>query len=520
MEQTSVLIAGAGPTGLMLGAHLARFGVDFRIIDPKRGPTRESRALAVQARSLEAYQQIGLAERAVADGEIMSGMNFFAGGKLRRRIPLGDIGKELSPYPFVLILEQSKNESLLSTHLSDRGQTIDWGWELRHLESDADGVSVFAQDADGAERTYRADYVVGADGASSAVRHALGLEFPGGTYNQLFFVADLRIEGDIPETEGSIFFSKSHFALIFPMAGQRHFRLVGIAPRTETGDAPSFEAVRETSLAALPPGTRLDTPNWFSTYVVHHRSVQSFCEGRIMLAGDAAHVHSPAGGQGMNTGLLDAQNLAWKLAMVVKQQARPTLLDTYHDERWTFAQRLLATTDRAFQAATSPALGPRLLREHVLPNVLALGLRINRVRRFLFGTVSQTGIEYQNSSLSSGGALGPLLAAGDRFPWIDLKLANGQVKSSFDLFADPGWTALSFSSSGTAQSKLTSSLADLQKSLSISVYGHVVQAADETWNRALAGRVVLVRPDTYVGHIGRDISARALTAYFRDHVVG
>lgn len=179
MERTPVLIVGAGPTGLMMAAQLARYGVSFRIVNPKSGPTRESRALVVQARTMEAYQQIGIADQAVDEGQIMTGMNFHVEGQHRRRIPLSDIGQGVSPFPFALIYEQSKNEALLGRHLERQGIEIDWGWCLEAMAEKENGIETTIVDSQGKNTVLHADYVVGADGASSRVRHLLGSEFPG-----------------------------------------------------------------------------------------------------------------------------------------------------------------------------------------------------------------------------------------------------------------------------------------------------------------------------------------------------
>jgi len=501
-----------------MAAQLARYGVSFRIVDPKFGPTRESRALVVQARTLEAYQQIGIADRAVAEGQIMTGMNFHVNGRHRRRIPLSEIGDGLSPFPFALIYEQSKNEALLGHHLEQQSIEIDWGWRLEAMTEKENGIESTIVNSEGKSTVLHAEYVVGADGASSRVRHLLGSTFSGGTYNQLFFVADLKIDGDIPQTEGSIFFGGAGFALIFPMVGERHFRLVGLAPRDRVGDDPTFDDVKGNALQLFPKGTSFCEPEWFSTYVVHHRSVPAFRVGRSFLIGDAAHVHSPVGGQGMNTGLLDAQNLGWKLAMVLKGQAAPTLLDSYHDERWAFAQVLLSTTDQAFQAATSPSILARLLREHGFPNLLGVVLRINRARRFLFSRISQTGIEYRDSPLSHGQAKTKALQAGDRFPWIELKMEDKSLMSSFDLFQAPGWTAICFAANKKASRAAHEACEAVAHNLNIDLHFHAAQPNDRHWRRALSGTLVLVRPDTFVGCISRDMTEDTIAAYFRNHV--
>jgi 2-polyprenyl-6-methoxyphenol hydroxylase-like FAD-dependent oxidoreductase len=513
-QQTPILIVGAGPTGLLAACELAQAGADFMIIDGKDGPTRESRALAVQARSLEAYERLGVAGRAVAEGYKMRAMNFHANGKHRRRVPLGDIGEGLSPFPYMLILEQSKNEEILVARLEELGHQVRWGVQLQDLKTTKRNACAEVTTPEGAA-SIEADWLVAADGAGSTVRKSMSLNFPGGTYETLFYVADLQIEGDIPHTEGSIFFAREGFALIFPMDGQRRFRLVGIAPTRLAGEKAKPDAFNEEIKKILVRDVKLGEPNWFSVYPVHHRSIEQFRVGRVLLAGDAAHVHSPAGGQGMNTGLIDAQNLGWKLALVSNGRADARLLDSYHAERYPFAQRLLHTTDQAFAAATSSKPVGAWFRTNVVPSLMGLVLRTTFGRRFLFGTISQTGVNYRGVGVSQdNGHASKACRAGDRFPWISVTdVGSGDALKSHDLLNHDGFTLLDF---GAPKGEDADAFArGVSAATGVEFRSHRLDCGDEDMRKAVSGRLFLVRPDSHIAFSDDVFNAKRLKTYLK-----
>ncbi len=511
--RSQVVIVGAGPTGLMAACQLARFGVDFRIIDSKSGPTRESRALVVQARALEVYQQLGIADRAIERGYIMPAMNIHANGKRRARVPLGDIGGPLNPFPFLLVLEQSQNEELLYEHLRSLGHDVTWNCEFTGLTQSDTQVTVTFQGADGASETTEADYLIAADGASSPIRRALDIPFGGGTYNERFYVADLQIEGDIPHTEGSIFFAKEGFALALPMDGEKHFRLVGAVPKYADTETPTFDDVRRDLDPIFQRSLTFGEPNWFSSYTVHHRCVENFQSGRVFFAGDAAHIHSPAGGQGMNTGLLDAQNLAWKLALVARGSAQPSLLETYNEERLPFAQRLLQTTDRAFQAGLSRNPLLVFLRLRVFPNLIRLGMRFGGTRRLFFDTISQIGITHRGHSLAvNHGTQQDRLRAGDRFPAFEVEVQR-KACSTVGLIRDPGFHVIDFAPPGRTRQN-AQACAATAKDLNVPLTYKEAICLDAEWREDVEGRTYLVRPDMYVGLASTALTQEQLLDYF------
>lgn len=512
-SQTPVLIVGAGPTGLMAACQLARFGIDFRLIDSKPGPTRESRALAVQARTLEVYQQLGVADRAMEQGHVMSGMNMHANGKHRARVPLGDIGKGLSPFPFLLVLEQSRNEQILTDHLTAQGIEVGWNTSFMSLEQNEEHVEVTVQTTDGHQETIRSQWVIAADGASSPVRHALNMAFGGGTYDERFYVADLQIDGNLPLTEGSVFLAQKGFALVLPMDGERHFRLVGIVPQGVASEDPTFDEIRQDLEPLFQRSLSFGEPNWFTSYTVHHRCVESFQSGRVLFAGDAAHIHSPAGGQGMNTGLLDVHNLCWKLAMVVSGSASDQLVKTYNEERLPFAHQLLHTTDRAFQAAMSQHALTAFVRLHVFPKVIRTAMRFDFTRRRFFETISQTGITHKGRSLSvDHGTNGKPLAAGDRVPDFQVEV-DKRTRATHHMLAEPGFVMLDFAAPGQAQKNRQASQ-ELAKKHSVPLKHAEAICLDPQWRDIVEGNTYLIRPDMYVGLATTDLREKPLADYF------
>jgi len=416
----AVLIVGAGPTGLMAGLQLARHGVPVTIIDRLLQPALTSRALGVQARTLEIYAELGLAEQAVALGQRATAANLWSAGRHAARVPLGDIGRGLSAFPFMLVLSQDDNERLLRAALATHGVEVAWGVDLIGLTQHDAGVEASVRDATGSVQGWRADWVLGCDGAHSQVREACGVAFPGAPYEEVFFLADTVATGPMRAGELNVFLRPGGFHLLFPMRGPDHWRVIGILPaalreRTALG----FDDVVPHVRAEVGAELEFHACHWFSTYRIHHRVASRFRAGRCFLLGDAAHVHSPVGAQGMNTGLQDAYNLAWKLACVISHGADERLLDSYASEREPVAARLLATTDRVFSAIVSPRAWAGLLRSRVLSRVVATAMRFQRVRELAFRSVSQIGIRYRRSPLSwtLPTHRSPTLAAGDRFPW-------------------------------------------------------------------------------------------------------
>jgi 2-polyprenyl-6-methoxyphenol hydroxylase-like FAD-dependent oxidoreductase len=514
---TEVLIVGAGPTGLMLANQLARRGVRTLIIDRHAGPSRETRALGVQARTLEIYAKLGIVDRALDLGKRGTGANMWAQGRKMARVPLGDAGKDATPYPFVLILGQDDNERILGDNLRDLGVSVQWSTELVGLAQEPDRVTATLKQPDGTERKVLAGWVAGCDGAHSPVRQLSGIEFPGAPYEHVFFVADTEATGSMVPNEVNVYLWRDGFHLLFPMRGQDHWRIVGILPpNLRDKDDVGFEAVIPSLRNEAGAGLSFKACSWFSTYRIHHRSAARFRDRRCFLLGDAAHIHSPVGAQGMNTGLQDAYNLAWKLALVLKHRADAALIDSYEEERVPVARRLLNTTDQAFRLAVSDGWIAGLLRTTIIARIAAFAMSVEQVQKFAFRTVSQIGIRYRNSILSSSLDL-PASAprGGDRFPWLRLKFqVDGPVEDGFAKIDDTQFNLMVFGQPPPPAG--TPEFGDLLRI-------HVIPA--DPVNEVELGRAqiprpsfYLLRPDGHVGLCGARLEAAAVKRYFSERV--
>ena len=333
--KTDVLVVGAGPTGLALATQLVRYGIDLTVIDKRDGTTPYSKAIGVQARTLEIYDQIGLADDLVARGWIANKVRLIESGEIKGQIDLSEFGKGMSAFPFLLIVEQGKHEAMLYDHIRSNGRDINWQTELVKLSQTEEGVTADVKNASGDLETIEAKYVVGCDGAHSLVRHTLGIDFGGSTFERIFYVADVDIDWAYEHDALHVNLGENTLTAFFPMVGEKRWRIVGTFPegeKTEDGNI-LFDAIEKQVTADTKLKFDITNVNWFSTYKVHSRHVNKFSEGRCFLAGDSAHIHTPAGAQGMNTGIQDGYNLAWKLAQVLKANAGARLLDTYNEER-------------------------------------------------------------------------------------------------------------------------------------------------------------------------------------------
>src|SRR5262245_33452694 len=338
-QTVDVLIVGAGPTGLVLALWLTRLHVRVRVVDKATEAGTTSRALAVQARTLEFYSQIGLADAVVASGRRMEAANLWVAGRQVARAPLGAMGAGISPFPYALIYPQDEHERLLIDRLADAGVEVERQIELTGFEQTSDGVLARIARPDGTSEICEARYIAGCDGAHSSVRDTLKIGFPGGTYEHLFYVADVSAHGAVMNGELHAALDSTDFLAVFPLKDDGHARLIGTI-RSEAEPAREPLSWGDVSTRVM-KWLRIDVErvHWFSTYRVHHRVADRFAADRAFLLGDAAHIHSPVGGQGMNTGIGDAVNLAWKLAAVVHGRAEASILDTYEPERISFARR-------------------------------------------------------------------------------------------------------------------------------------------------------------------------------------
>jgi 2-polyprenyl-6-methoxyphenol hydroxylase-like FAD-dependent oxidoreductase len=501
MTDTEVLICGAGPTGLIHALWLTKQGVKVRIVDKSSGPGETSRAMAVQARTLEFYRQLDMSDSVVAAGYTTPAMNMWARGQRKAHIQLFDAGKEISPYPFVLVFPQDQHEQLLVKRLRALGIEVERETELLSFEDKGDYISARLKRKDGQEEICTSLYLAGCDGARSTIRHQIGSGFEGGTYKQIFYVADVEADGIEPAGEAHIAFDKSEFILVMSYGHANRYRLIGIV-RDERAEHPenlTFDDVGHEAINGL--HINVNKVNWFSTYRVHHRVTDHFRRGRIFLLGDAAHVHSPAGGQGMNTGILDAINLAWKIASVVKGQASESLLDSYEVERQAFAHKLVETTDRLFTFATAEGNFADFVRTRIAPIFASIAYKFENVREYLFRIVSQTTLNYHESPLSTGKAGD--VQGGDRLPWVPMLGAD-----NYEPLSKIGWQVHVY---GQAQADLIT-WCDQHK-----VLLHIFAWQPEHRKAGFAENAVyLLRPDTYVALADEHGSVLTLSQYFSE----
>jgi 2-polyprenyl-6-methoxyphenol hydroxylase-like FAD-dependent oxidoreductase len=501
MNRSDVLIIGAGPTGLVLALWLAKLGVRPRIIDQTNEPGTTSRALAVHARTLELYRQLELTDAVLEKGHKVPAVNLWVRGKPAARIPFGDVGGDLTAYPFMHIFPQDEHERLLIDRLQTLGVSVERRTELVSYSDQGDRIIARLR-GPGGEESCEAAYISGCDGAHSLVREAMGTGYPGGTYQQLFYVADVVASGQPIDGELHVDLDEADFLAVFPLAGAGRARLIGTVrdERAAHPEALKFTDVSDRAIDQLK--VRVEAVNWFSTYHVHHRVTEHFRKGRAFLLGDAAHIHSPAGGQGMNTGIGDAINLAWKLHMVLAGRAPDALLDSYEAERIVFARRLVHTTDRVFTLATADGAVAEIIRTRVVPLLSPLLAKLHTGREWVFRTVSQLTINYRHSSFSQGAA--SEVHGGDRLPWV---AAAGS--DNYAPLAAAVWQVHVY---GDAVEVLRAWCDEHHVPLHVFAW-----RADYGKAGLCRDALYLLRPDTYVALADRGGSVDALRQYFTAH---
>jgi len=512
---TDVLIVGAGPTGLSLACQLVRHKVDFVIVEKNQDLTPYSKAIGVHARTLEIYEQMDLAGRAIAEGTIAGKVRMLEGGEVLGEVDLSNVGAGLSAYPYMLLLEQNKNEKLLHDYLVAHGRKVTWNTGLRSFAQTETGVIAQVHTSSGELQVIEAKYLVGCDGPKSAVRHALGLNFEGSTFERVFYVADVEIDWAFSHDTLHVCLSRNAVVAFFPMKGERRYRIVGAFPEgfDKDGEEILYEEIERRIKDEAEIELDITHVAWFSTYKVHTRHVNKFSQGRCFVAGDAAHIHTPAGGQGMNTGIQDAYNLAWKLAAVLNNAASENILDTYNEERLPNAERLTQTTDRMFNLAAGTDWLLNLIRSTVFPPMAKFILSLDVVKSRFFPLISQTGITYREGSLSDHKGDDDFeVKAGDRLPYF---LIDG--KSVYDWLRAPRFHLVSFSDGETdyqdLREEIEAEFATLVEHHVVPLYPHVAElfGTDKPFT-------VLLRPDNHIGFLSHEMGLGQVRTYF-DEVV-
>ena len=526
VNAVDVLVVGAGPTGLTMAAQLAAFGVRVRVVDRAVDRVHESRALAIQPRTLEVLSSLGVTDELVAGGNRTVRLCLHVRGR-ERAVPLFDLGLQDTAYPYLLFLSQAETERILGEHLTAAGLGIDRGVELVGLDQTPDGAVASLRHADGREEPVSARYVVGCDGAHSTVRHLAGIGFEGGSYPQTFVLADLEADG-VASGAANAFLSGQGMLVLFPLGRPASWRLLAMRPPTDVppADAPvSLDQVQALADTFTGATVRLRDPVWMTNFRLHHRAATRYRAGSVFLAGDAAHIHSPAGAQGMNTGIQDAVNLGWKLAQAVRGNPDPTLLDTYDTERAPVGRMVLRFTDRAFTVATSTNPVVRFARTRIAPALIPAVLAPRIMRATAFRTVSQLGIGYRHSPLSVEGPRPPRKGprAGDRLPDGPVLGAGGTLHG---LTATPGWHLLLCGPAAAGSSGETAALGQ-QYSGRLTVHRLTEpdpgNATTATFGDALrrlgltpgTSGLYLVRPDGHIGYRTGGTDLSGLMSYLK-----
>lgn len=531
---TPVLVVGAGPIGLTLANELLRHGVPYRLIDSAPHATIKVKALGIMPRTLELLAKQGLAEEAIKRGFQISAFSPFLNGKRVTRIEFQEQLPEI-PYRFPLMLPQHETEALLTKHLARQGGAIEWSTELVHLTQQEESVEAILRHEDGQEEHIQAGWLVGCDGAHSSVRHALGFDFEGNTMAQSFAVGNVHMNWDLPANEMYVFVHKGGFAAFFPMRDGRHRIIIAYeVNKAPEGEVTLEEMQRAIDVSGAPAGARADAPTELGRFRVNQRKAVRYSQGRVFLAGDAAHVHSPVGAQGMNTGMQDAFNLAWKLALVVKGQASPRLLESYEVEREQVGEALLKGTNLATHVALARNPVLTVLRSLVAPRVLSSRAVMPKMARI----VTEISLGYKQSEWvvdqrSKKGAL----EAGERAPDGLIRLqGRAEPCSLFDILAttrslllvfagnhpDPAvsqqWREIEELLTTDPERTLEAFLVTRQNALGGIPADHVLQDYTGKLHQRYdcpQGGLLLVRPDGYIGFWGPFGGTKALHIYVK-----
>ncbi|MEV6630341.1 FAD-dependent monooxygenase [Actinoplanes sp. NPDC051470] len=513
-QDGEVLVVGAGPSGLMTAALLLRQGVPVRIIDANAGPSTESRAFAVQARTIELFRSLGLADELLTHGVIDTGIKFHLRGRYAGGLDFDRARAADTPYQFILMAPQSEVEQILLADLARHGLTVERNTRLDSFEQTATGVRARLSTGD---LTCR--YIVGADGSHSVVRKQLGLGFTGEGYAQRFLLADCRVEWPFDHTSFRIFMNGERIGLFLPLDGANRSRVM----TTDHGGEDTLEAIEQALREAMNVPVTLSEPVWTTRYQAHLRQAGRYRAGRGFLVGDAAHIHSPAGGQGMNTGLQDAANLAWKLAAALRG-AGDDLLDSYHDERHPVGVDLLRFTDRLFRVAAGLHGWRARLRDRAGPFLIGRMSAAPLPHRKAFRRLSQIGLAYRPGPY----AVNELLHSLDG-PWAGQRAPDARIRTGrqmFDLLAGYRLRVIALSRQpldDAAVTRLTAELAGLPAHIVARVACRAdervelvdaVQVFDAYGLRTgTAQALYVIRPDGYVAWRCDELDVDACRAF-------
>lgn len=491
--------------GLTMACELARHGVDVRIFDKTAEASPQSRALAIFPRTLEVFMAMGVLDEVLAEGQRLDAVSLYNESRQLVRMAMDTID---SPYPFAIALPQSRTERILEAQLGQLGVRVERSMELVGMTQDEQGVSARYRRGDGAEETVDGAWLLGCDGAHSAVRHLMEMTFQGAQYDEEFLLADVKVESQLPVNEASLFLTKDGIMAYFPFKGGRGRLIADQRPGTpHAGPEPTPEEIEEIIRKRCYQPMTVSDCVWKAWFRISHRMVERYGKGRVWLAGDAAHIHSPAGGQGMNTGIQDAYNLAWKLALVAHGLAGPGLIDSYEAERMPVAKSVVNLTDRMTRTATVQNAAARQLRDWLVPVLTGIPF----LKEAVADRMAEVSIDYRGSAWVENHGLGPV-HAGDRAPDVVLydRVARTE-RRVFGLLKQPGFVLLAFEGFESCPVE-----GDMLKDLPGQIF-RVMRPGQEEVPGALedrdcragtkygvgaGGLYVLIRPDGYVGFRG------------------
>jgi 2-polyprenyl-6-methoxyphenol hydroxylase-like FAD-dependent oxidoreductase len=470
-DNPKVLIVGAGPVGLTLANELVRHGVKVRIVDKAAARTDKSKALVLWSRTLELFDDAGYAKPFLAAGFQAHGAQISTGKQIVARVTLDSID---SRYPYAVMIPQSDTERVLEERLEQQGVKVERTVEFKAFSGTDDKVEATLASAGGGTETVTADWLVGCDGAHSTVRHGLDFPFEGSTLQSDWILADGHVSGLEPKDRLHIFWHRDGILAFFPMGDDRWRAIadLGLAQGDGHRADPTLEEVKVLMTHRGTPGITMTSPIWLAGFRINERKVKEYRRGRVFLAGDAAHIHSPAGGQGMNTGMQDAFNLAWKLALVVDGSVRPVLLDSYSVERSAVGDRVLRNAGRMTEAA-------------LVRNPIVQGLRNTVVRFAVAFPQIQHKVVNQLSEMDIG------------YPESPLTVKNGHVASGPK--SGERWPDRLPAGAGGAKFVALGST-DVVAALAAKFPRLVLAAPAKDPAHATALR--LIRPDGYVGFAG------------------
>ena len=498
LPDCQVLVVGAGPTGLVLAADLLARGISVRIIDKGDGVALQSRAIGIHARTLEALHMMGLAERFIEHGQMVRQFNFYSEG--RRLIGL-EFARCGSRFGYLLDLPQDQTERLLRARIAELGGVVENGTELVSLTADSRGVTAVVRSDRGPVQPIIAGYVVGCDGAHSRVRRELDLTFHGQPYPQDWLLADVLMDWDLREDAVHAFFRRDGLPVIFfPMRDHR-WRLTLPFTGDRNRQTPTLAEIQELADQRAPRPVTVSEPTWLANFGCHRRSASAYRRGRVLLAGDAVHIHSPAGGQGLNTGIMDAHNLGWKLALVASGRAPDALLDSYGSERRPVAEDVLKLTHALVHYGTISHPVKRRVRDVVVP---VLG-RTRAIQRRGALRISQIYVSYPPGPLARRDRDRGGPRAGQRMP--DIGVCAGGADTTLYRVLRGGLHVLVVPAAHAAGTLGDAGLRPYRPDLNI-----VTPAPGGNGT----GPVVLVRPDGHVAARGRPGRLEAVTGYLHD----